>query len=331
MDVMDDEYSTIALLRANLRKLGYVSETIELGNSGFEKFVSPSGRIWTTANNRISYPFLTSSARPLCASKNLSYTLVERLGGSIPKTFPIVKGDTSEADMSEMLSLAPLVVKPNKASLSNGLTLDVTTKQQLIAAIERARQFSPKVLVQQQVEGEEVRFVVLNGEVSAAILRQKPRVTGDGIRTVGELIDRENKARLQIDVPYLRYPQLKSPIIQEDALPMEKIPAKGEVMILGKGTMIRSGASMYNITSTIHQSYINTATKFAQALGNGFVVVDMFVQDTSKPLTNDNYTFIEFNLSPVVKLFYSCRDGNQYDILKQLIPLIDQAIQGDKK
>jgi uncharacterized protein (DUF1330 family) len=66
-----------------------------------------------------------------------------------------------------------------------------------------------------------------------------------------------------------------------------------------------------------------------QTLGARFVVVDMMLQDYTKPKTAANYAFIEFNTAPVLKLFYSCRDGKQYDVVAELAAMIDTSLTGE--
>jgi cyanophycin synthetase len=220
-----------------------------------------------------------------------------------------------------------LVVKPCDASLSHGLTTDIQTKEELVQAVQEARRFDKVVLVQQQVSGEEVRFPVLDGKCRAAIIRQTPRIVGDGQHTTKELLKIENTERENLRLDYAVYPQLAEPIVDISQLDLQQIPAEGEIIELGKSAMIRRGASAYNITSKVHPSYVELAEKLAAPFGDGFMVVDMFIQDYTQPLTAGNHAFLEYNMSPNLPLFYCCRDGQQYDILKDLVPMIDRALQ----
>ena len=58
------------------------------------------------------------------------------------------------------------------------------------------------------------------------------------------------------------------------------------------------------------------------------MVVDIMIQNLRQPHTKNNYAFIEFNTAPVLKLFYSCRDGKHYDVLPELAAMIDASLQG---
>jgi D-alanine-D-alanine ligase-like ATP-grasp enzyme len=320
--------SSIALLISNFQKLGYVCESFYLSNMPMTTFTAPTGEVWLTHNNRINYPFVGSSARTVSSNKDAAYALAHKLGARTPITITVNSHDYTTDALQNMLVHMPLVVKPNTASLSHGLTLNISSLAALRQAITVASEFDETVLVQQQIEGEELRFVVLNNSVKAILMRQSPQVIGDNTQTIQQLIDTENSARAAISSDYVKYPMLDSKVIDNQLIDLKSVPADGEVIKLGRGTMIATGASVYNVLEETHVSYISLAAKLGSQLGHGFVVVDMFVSNHLQPLTAENYAFIEFNMSPVLKLFYSCRYGENYDVLADLVPLIDQAIRG---
>lgn len=321
------EHATIELLKESLSSLGYTYQTIVLNDNNYTQFTSPAGVIWFTSNTHINYPFATSTARSISDKKHLAYQLAESLGVRVPQTYVI---DTAHMpgseDIQTWLQAGPLVIKPDNASLSHGLTLQVTTESGLLKAIDNAKEYSETVLVQEQVSGEELRFVVINGVVTSALLRQTPRIVGDGVSTASQLLDKENDLRRSIQVPYLTYPLLTEELIDTAQFESTKVLAKGQVYELGKSTMIRGGCSVYDVISSVDASYVDTATRLANSLGKGFIVVDMFIEDYKQPKSETNHAFIEFNMSPVLKLCYSCRDDKQYDVLADLVPLIDRSL-----
>jgi D-alanine-D-alanine ligase-like ATP-grasp enzyme len=324
------QFPSNMLLKEGLEKIGYTHEFIVLDGRSFSKYTSPQGNIWMTSNALRVYPFLNNTAKRISSEKGLAYDLAKSLGATVPYTYIVRAEENITAIPGELRDKLPLIVKPGNASLSNGLTIDITNDKQLTAAIIMARKFDRTVLIQQQVTGEEVRFAVIDGNFRAAILRRTPRLVGDGRHTLKELLDRENKEREELSLPYAKYPILDQSIVDLTQLEMSKILDDGEIIELGKSSMIRRGASAYNITDTIHTSYVETAEKLASALGKGFMVVDMFIKDFSVPLTPDNYAFLEFNMSPNLPLFYCCRDYNHYDIIQELVPLINNAVDGGK-
>ena len=316
---------SIEILQAALEKKGYTADRFELDNSTFIRFTAPNGQVWITQGAHVGYPFTPKAVGKISGDKNLAYDFCANEGVRVPKTVQVTQlpGD---AYLAELLQDKPVIVKPHNSSLSRGVTLNITEPQQLLDALEIAMQFSPIALVQEQIEGEELRFTVVDGKAKAALLRQKPRLIGDGVATIKELFERENAERSTLKLEYLSYPQLPESMLGE--VPRGKILAAGEALELSRSTMIRTGASVYNVIGDVDESYVRIVESLAQKMGASFIVVDMMLRDYKAPKTDDNYAFIEFNTAPVLKLFYSCRDGKQYDVVSELADMIDATLTG---
>jgi D-alanine-D-alanine ligase-like ATP-grasp enzyme len=331
MLIKDDPFSTILLLRNKLAELGYKNEAFKIEGKQYTRFIAPNGRVWLTRSAMIAYPFINATVSSVCSNKNIAYELASQAGVTVPYTLEVAKGEANEQQLQEMLDkYAKVIVKPSNSSLSHGLTLNITSLKDMQAALEAAYVYSDRALVQQQVYGEEIRFAVVEGKVVSALLRRTAHVVGDGTSTVKELIAAENEQRTRIETPYVTYPQLDGQVIPAHFLEDTRVLVEGEILELAKGTMIKTGASIYDIIDQVHPLYIDTVEKLVAQLGAGFVVVDIFIQDYAQPQTDDNYAFIEFNTAPVLKLFYSCRDGKMTDILAALVPLIDKTIAGHR-
>ena len=316
-------YSSRAMLYTAFAQKGYGVEELRIGTEEYTRFKSPVGKIWFTDATYITYPMLDASVVTLARQKDISSRLVESLGVSTPKT---VYGLGPDAE-SLLNSAQRVIMKPIDSSAARGLTMDITTKSQFEAAAETVRSFSEKeVMVQQQVTGDEIRFVVMDYETKIALFRQTPRVTGDGTRSVRQLIEAENKARAGLRLEHITYPQLTDALIDSAYMTSTLVPKSGEIVELGRGSMVKTGASIYNIFSTVHASYLEIASRIAKALGASFLVVDLIVKDYEKPAEPDNYWFLELNAAPALRLFYADRDGHHADIVPELVSLIDRTI-----
>jgi D-alanine-D-alanine ligase-like ATP-grasp enzyme len=277
-----------------------------------------------TAN--INYPFTSMTAWALAKNKAEATKYVRRQRLNAPDTLTITAGPYDQALVRSFLQRhGRVIVKPLDSSLSRGLTTDITTFEALGVAIEAARQHSTRVLVQEQVFGEEIRFATINGRVVSALLRRTPRVIGDGTSTVAELIKVENEQRRLITDTLVPYPQLEGALIRQ-SLDQTVVPAKGEVVELSRATMIGKGCSVYDVLDDLHPSYIEKVERLVKDINASFFVTDIFIRDYTQPASDDNYWFIEFNTSPVLKLFYSCRDGNMHDIVPVLAREVDRKL-----
>lgn len=325
---MLDETASIYLLKNALVPFGFSFESFRLDDKPYTRLIAPSGNTWTMYDCNLNYPSMPAAAARISRNKTVAHEFAEQLDVHSPWTRQVDTNINIE-ERAALLAHAPLVVKPADASLSNGVSLSITTDEQLVSAITLARTFSEQILVQEEANGEEVRIVVVEGQARAAILRQTPRVIGDGQSSLRQLIEAENQARKAITSPYLSYPMLSEELIDLSAFDLDSVPAKHEIIQLGRGTMIKRGASMYDVFDQIDTSYLAMAETMARSLGAGFMAVDMIIEDYLRPATAKNYVFLEFNTSPVLKLFYGCRDGQHFDVLPHLAHMINVALGGN--
>lgn len=315
---------SVALIAEQLAERGYARSRAEMDGQRYE-ILKKDGSIWVTRDKAADYPFVSNTHRAVSKSKLLAYDYVGGLGYDVPATRTLQIPNHHDLDL--VMALAPrLVVKPENSAGSRGLTLDITQSDQLPAAIDKAARYASTVLVQEMFEGEEIRLTVVRGQVKSVLLRQTPRVTGDGRRTVTELIEYENFLRRSLDFPYITYPELTSENITFD-VHYDFVPAADEAVALSSSTMIAGGASVYDVASQTHRSFIDMAEHLAGMLHAPFVVVDLLCKDYTRQASAGSYVFLEFNTAPALKLYYSVRDAvQQYDIVSEVTDMIETYI-----
>lgn len=315
---------------AGLRSRGYTLKEATLAGKPLIKCISASGATWTTTTN-ISYPMNSGMIEEIARQKDVAYDLVASMGGSIPMTKVIARGEPID-QVSEIFSqVAKVVVKPIDSSGSNGVTCDITEESQLAQALIDARQYSSNVIVQEQVYGDEVRFTVLNGDVVSVLLRRGPRVIGDGVSTVASLIEKENEARRSLTLQFIRYPQLTPALIKQSYFTDITIPAQGEIVQLSDATMVKRGASIYEAIDTTHSTYIEFAKRLANYIGSGLLVVDIFIADHTVEMKKGNHWFNEFNASPALALYYASRGKSSAHVADKILNTFDAAINYGKE
>lgn len=332
MYVKDDPYASYKLLAAEFEARKY-SVTEELCDDGlYVTYTSPAGRRWRTRAALLHYPGASEEVRYISRHKQVAYDYVHQRGFTIPETVYLQPDEALDDKKIQALfdRHARLIVKPSNSSLSRGLTLNITNPTQLQAAVRTARTIYPSVVVQEQAEGEEMRFIVLQGKVVAALLRQTPRVIGDGVSSIAELIEQENAARKNIPFKYVQYPQLTAEMVDADVLHDARVPGVGEVIELSKATMIKRGCSVFDKLTEVHETYIAAVERLCADIASLYLAVDLFVADYTQPLAPKNHWFIEFNTAPVLKLLYGCRDGRNVDIVPMLVNAIDQELHADR-
>lgn len=328
MNVRTDKHASYKLLGKELELLNYTSTIIN--QRPFEvEFKAPSGATWSLHPRYIHYPFDSNEVRDIASHKLRGYAFARSMDFPVPFTHQITGQESPEQFDDILRTYQTLIVKPENSSLSKGLTVDITSASQLKIAVQKAKVISPSVLIQEQVYGQEIRFTVLEGKVQAALLRETPRVIGDGVSTLAELIKQENLIREGLVFDAITYPQLDATLIDASLLASQDIPKKDHIVELSHATMIRNGCSVYNVLDRIHSSYIKKIEDMVASLDSSFIVVDVFCRDYTQQAALGNYWLIEFNSAPVLKLYYACRDGRHFDIAPLLARVIDRHINKD--
>jgi len=92
----------------------------------------------------------------VCMDKSLTYIVVKNAGFSTPEFLILHDGNTPEPDTLTY----PVFVKPARSGSSFGVT-KVSSASELYAAIETARQYDNKILIEQAISGIEIGCAVL--------------------------------------------------------------------------------------------------------------------------------------------------------------------------
>ena len=313
-------YSPFNLLSRELLKRGYTITELPLSKKYIE-ITAPNGWKWVTRWAALSYPFVSVAAKQISINKTLAYEFATFHGVSIPKTLYLPEDEPKLDDF--LAKYAPVIVKPADGSGSHGLTLNIMEPAKLAEALAFAREFSSRVIVQQQFTGHEVRITIAEGEAVSVILRQPARLIGDGVSTISELIVQENKARESLQFEQIPYPMLSGAIIPAYFMADQTVPGKDKVVELSKNSLTSGGASLHEISSIIHPSYVETALKLSKGLNPEFLVIDLMIADYTVPQTDDNYIFMEFNTAPALRLYFGMRTGKVYDMTAKIVDMLD--------
>lgn len=92
----------------------------------------------------------------LCMDKSLAYVIVRNAGIATPDFLTFNKGDMPDPEQL----VYPVFVKPARSGSSFGIS-KVCKMDELPEAIESARQYDPKILIEQMISGSEVGCAVL--------------------------------------------------------------------------------------------------------------------------------------------------------------------------
>ena len=166
----------------------------------------------------IKYVGCNMISSAICMDKYIAHELVRLNGINTPKSYLFDDSDTYEYIENSIKDLNyPIFVKPLKAGSSFGIT-KVKDKINLKNAIETAKEYDDKIIIEENIEG---------FEVGCAILGKKDLIIGevDEIELQDGFFDYEEKYTLKTSKIHLpaRLPEQEREKIKETALKIYKI------------------------------------------------------------------------------------------------------------
>lgn len=263
-------------------------------------------------------------------NKLLTHEILSNASIGVPETVAL---PCDEALSKEAIALLKkykkVVVKPAQMNHGDGVTIGVTSKKKLLSAVKYARRISggsSDVLVQQQVEGKEYRFLVAGGKVIAVAHRSSPKVIGDGISTIEQLVEDKNRdpRRGPGHLSELTRIDRGDIIIHRGAKFLDYVPKVDElVQVLDTSNLSRGGESI-DYTNSISKAHKKLAIDAASATHLGIAGVDIMSTDIASEDTQNSYV-IEVNLSPGLRMHQFPTVGKPIDVARILFRHIEHT------
>lgn len=246
---------------------------------------------------------------------------------------PVPCGDIAYTPRSALMTVSkikyPVVVKPFNGNQGKGVFIDINGEEELLSAFNTAITYSNAVIVEKYIPGKDYRLLVVGGKMAAAAERTPPRVTGDGIHTIRQLADMENKNPLrgadhEKALTRIKLDEMSKRVLAKAGYSESSVPAPGISVLLRSNGNISTGGTARDCTEEVHPENAALAVRAAELLGLDIAGIDMTCKDIAEPLTPDNGAIIEVNAAPGLRMHLCPSEGKPRnvagDILDYLYP-----------
>lgn len=234
---------------------------------------------------------LTSSiSMSLCQDKSLTHKTLSLAGLNVPTQQLAGNADDNLAFLEEH---GRIVVKPLDGEQGNGVAVDLDTFEQVQVAVEAARSFDHRVLLESFHPGLDLRIVVIGFEMVAAAIRRPAQVIGDGHHSILQLIEAQSRRRQAATDGESRIPQDAETLraVQAAGYEYDSVLPAGELLAVRKTANLHTGGCLEDVTAILHPVLKDAAIRAARALDIPVVGLDMMVSAADQP----EYVFIEAN------------------------------------
>ena len=244
-------------------------------------------------------------AEAIAQDKELTKKLLDAAGVPVPVGREVSDIEDAWCAMAEIA--APVVVKPKDGNQGKGVTVNISTREQLNAAYAAASAISEEVLVEKYIPGSDFRLLVVGNQLVAAARREPPLVIGDGISTVQALVNQVNSDPRRgsghaTSLTKIRIDDIAVSCLAEQHLALDSVPGKGARVILRNNANLSTGGTATDVTDDVHPDLAASAVTAAQMVGLDICGIDVVCDSVLQPLEVQGGGIVEANAAPGLRM-----------------------------
>ena len=302
------EARRIPWLRLNNQSL------VQLGHGKYQQ------RIQATVSGRTPH-----IAVELASDKEETNKILASLGLPVPKQ-ELVQTEGQAVRAASRIGF-PVVTKPYNGNHGRGISIRLTTDEEVALGFNVAKEHSRSVIVETFLEGDDHRLLVVNGELVAATRRTPGHVTGDGEHTIAQLIEVVNQdprrgvghekvlTRLELDAQAEK-------MLSKAGLTAQAVPAAGVVVYLRSTANLSTGGTATDVTDIIHPDNRDMAVRAIKAIGLDIGGVDFLSKDIAESYRTIGGGICEVNAAPGFRMHVAPSEGSPRDVATPVIDML---------
>jgi cyanophycin synthetase len=223
----------------------------------------------------------------------------------------------------------PVVLKPLNANHGRGVSINLTTDEEVETAFAFAREqgTSRSVLVESYMIGFDHRMLVVNNELVAVAKRVPGHVVGDGKHTISELIDIVNQdprrgvghekvlTILEIDNQAKR-------LMDNAGHTAETVLEDGDIFYLRDTANLSTGGTAIDLTDVVHPDNREMAVRSIMAVGLDIGGVDFLTDDISQSYKEIGGGIVEVNAAPGFRMHVAPSEGTPRDVSGNVMDML---------
>jgi cyanophycin synthetase len=247
-------------------------------------------------------------AEAIAQDKELTKKLLDAAGVPVPHGRVALDADDAWAAALEIG--LPVVIKPKDGNQGKGVTVNITTKEQMRAGFAAASEFRDDILVERYLPGNDFRLLVVGGKLVAAARRDPPQVIGDGVLTVRQLVDRVNLDPRRgnghsTSLTKIRFDDIALASLATQGYEADSVPPRGRRVILRNNANLSTGGAATDVTDDVHPEVAARAVAAAHMVGLDICGVDLVCDSVLKPIEEQGGGVVEVNAAPGLRMHLS--------------------------
>ena len=257
-------------------------------------------RIWAAEVDRTS-----AIAEAIAQDKELTKKLLAVAAVPVPEGREVTDAEDAWQAANEIG--LPVVVKPLDGSQGKGVTVNINTRDHLLAAFDAAAKVGRTVMVERYLPGSDFRLLVVGDKLVAAARRDPPQVIGDGVHSVRALVDEINRDPRRGEghataLTRIRLDDITNTLLAMQGLTVDSVPPVGMRVILRNNANLSTGGTATDVTDEVHHEIAAQAVTAAQMVGLDVAGIDVVCETILKPLEEQRGGIVEVNAAPGLRM-----------------------------
>ena len=283
---------------------------------------------WGSKQKRIQAAetsFTSAIAESIAQDKELTKKLLHAAGVAVPIGRPV--DDEDDAWKAAQEIGLPVVVKPQDGNQGKGISVNLTSEDQVRKAYQVAVSFFDDIMVEKYLPGHDWRVLVIGDKLIAAARRDPPLVIGDGKHTVRELVDIVNSDPRRSDghatsLTKIRFDDIAIARLAEQGYNADSVPARGARVVLRNNANLSTGGTATDVTDDVHPDLAAAAVTAAQTVGLDIAGIDVVCDTILKPLEDQGGGIVEVNAAPGLRMHLDPSFGKGRDVGKAIVDMM---------
>jgi len=244
----------------------------------------------------------------IASDKQLTKTLLDQAGCPVPAGETVTSLAAAQR-VARRLSASggTVTIKPLDANQGKGVTTTCTTPEEVERAFEFARKYGRHVIVEEYLRGRDYRVLVTGKKIAAASWRRPPHVTGDGVHTIRELVEIENRNPARGDghtniLTRIPLDAIAEQVLAKAGYTFDAVPPEGESVDLRGNANLSTGGTAEDVTDLLPEETREICIRAARTIGLDVAGIDIVCQDIAQPLREQRGGIIEVNAAPGIRM-----------------------------
>lgn len=231
----------------------------------------------------------------------------------IPCADAFISSSLTKARAAFEKAAKPVVVKPRLGSRARHTVTYVQTVEEFERAFRSAQQLCRQVLFETHLQGDLCRATVVRGRIVGFLRKVQPRVTGDGVASIRELIEVKNAAKPD-RVSDIRMDAENEEYIRRQGYGWDSVLERGSVLEISRHSGRMVGGETREMPEEIHPKLREIIERLVCLLDVPVAGFDLIIPDPEADPDAQKWGILEANTLPFIDLHYNPLHGKTSNV-----------------